>query len=207
LLTCPRWRSRPHRWPFRCRDGGRSIKHGRSCAYAHECQGHRRRGGTFDTVMPLSRGARLVPEEREILILVGYASKHGATAEIAERIAEILTLAGQHAEARPVQQTVIWAAMRGSSSAVPLTRRTGAFVMSNRDLLAHRPMWLFSTGPLGTDATDPKGVDLRTTAEPKEIPDSGRRSTPETTTSSVPSIPAGSPSPRRRCESSRPLAR
>ena len=30
-------------------------------------------------------------------------------------------------------------------------------------------MWLFSTGPLGTDATDAKGVDLRTTAEPKEI--------------------------------------
>jgi len=32
-------------------------------------------------------------------VLVGYASKHGATGEIAERIAEILTLAGQHAEA------------------------------------------------------------------------------------------------------------
>jgi menaquinone-dependent protoporphyrinogen oxidase len=28
-------------------------------------------------------------------------------------------------------------------------------------------VWLFSTGTLGTDA---KGVDLRTTAEPKEIP-------------------------------------
>jgi menaquinone-dependent protoporphyrinogen oxidase len=45
--------------------------------------------------------------------------------------------------------------------------------MSNRDLLAHRPVWLFSTGPLGTDATDAtdaKGVDLRTTAEPNEIP-------------------------------------
>jgi menaquinone-dependent protoporphyrinogen oxidase len=39
-----------------------------------------------------------------MLILVGYASTHGATGEIAERIAEILTSAGQHAEARPVQQ-------------------------------------------------------------------------------------------------------
>jgi len=42
--------------------------------------------------------------------------------------------------------------------------------MSNRDLLAHRPVWLFSTGPLGIDATDAKGVDLPATAEPKEIP-------------------------------------
>jgi menaquinone-dependent protoporphyrinogen oxidase len=37
-------------------------------------------------------------------ILVGYASKHGATEGIAERFAETLTLAGRHAEARPVQQ-------------------------------------------------------------------------------------------------------
>jgi len=49
--------------------------------------------------MPLSRGATLVQEATEMSVLVGYASKHGATGEIAERIAEILTLAGQHAEA------------------------------------------------------------------------------------------------------------
>ena len=84
LLTCPRWRSRPHRWPFRCRDGGRSIKHGRSCAYAHECQGHHRRGGTFDTVMPRPEVPRW-QRRRGLLILVGYANQHGATAEIAER--------------------------------------------------------------------------------------------------------------------------
>ena len=147
------------------------------------------------------------------MILVGYASKHGATAEIAERIAEILTQVGQPAEARPVQQAgdlggyqgfVIGSAAYGAHWRKDAT----AFVMSNQDLLAYRPVWLFSTGPLGTDATDAKGVDLRTAAEPKETPDSGRRSTPETTTSSsVPSIPAGSPSPRRLCEKSRPLAR
>ena len=36
--------------------------------------------------------------------------------------------------------------------------------------MAQRPVWLFSTGPLGTDGTDATGVDLRTAAEPKEIP-------------------------------------
>jgi len=109
------------------------------------------------------------------VILVGYASKHGATAEIAERIAQILTLAGQPAEARPVQQAgdlggyqgfVIGSAAYGAHWRKDAT----AFVMTNQDLLAHRPVWLFSTGPLGTDATDANGVDLRTTAEPKEIP-------------------------------------
>ena len=147
------------------------------------------------------------------MILVGYASKHGATEGIAERIAEILTLAGRHAEARPVQQAGDLGGYEGFviGSAAYFThwrKDATAFVMSNRDLLAHRPVWLFSTGPLGTDATDAKGVDLRTAAEPKEIPGFREAIHPETTTSSsVPWIPAGSPSPRRRCGSSRPLAR
>ena len=108
-------------------------------------------------------------------VLVGYASKHGATGEIAERIAENLSLAGRHAQARPVQQAGDLGGYEGFvvGSAVYSThwlKDATAFVMSNRDLLAHRPVWLFSSGPLGTGATDVKGVDLRTSAEPKEIP-------------------------------------
>ena len=110
-----------------------------------------------------------------MLILVGYASKHGATGEIAERIAEILTLAGQHAEARPVQQAGDLGGYEGfvigsAAYSAHWLKDATAFVMSNRDLLADRRVWLFSSGPLGTGATDAKGVDLRTTAEPKEIP-------------------------------------
>ena len=78
-------------------------------------------------------------------ILVGCTSKHGATGEIAERIAEILTLAGQHAEARPVQQAGDLGGYEGFvvGSAVYSThwlKDATAFVMSNRDLLAHRPV-------------------------------------------------------------------
>ncbi len=36
--------------------------------------------------------------------------------------------------------------------------------------LAARPVWPFSSGPLGTKTTDDKGRDLREVAEPKEIP-------------------------------------
>jgi menaquinone-dependent protoporphyrinogen oxidase len=125
--------------------------------------------------MPLPRGATLVQEARQMSVLVGYASKHGATGEIAERIAEILTLAGRHAEARPVQQAGDLGGYEGfvvgsAAYSTHWLKDATAFVMSNRDLLAHRPVWLFSTGPLDTDATDAKGVDLRTSAEPKEIP-------------------------------------
>jgi len=44
-----------------------------------------------------------------------------------------------------------------------------AFVRQNRAVLASRPVWLFSSGPLGTEATDAQGRDLTVAAEPKEI--------------------------------------
>jgi menaquinone-dependent protoporphyrinogen IX oxidase len=54
--------------------------------------------------MPLSRGATLAQEAMEMLVLVAHASKHGATEEITERIAQALTLTGQQVWVRPVQQ-------------------------------------------------------------------------------------------------------
>lgn len=108
-------------------------------------------------------------------VLVAYASRHGATGQIAERVAEILNLAGHHAEARPVQQAGDLGGFEGFviGSAAYLAhwqKDATSFVMSNRDLLSHRPVWLFSTGPLGSQDTDANGVDVRTAAEPKEIP-------------------------------------
>ena len=38
-------------------------------------------------------------------------------------------------------------------------------------VLAARPVWLFSSGPLGTGPADAKGRDLRTVTVPKEIPE------------------------------------
>ena len=52
------------------------------------------------------------------------------------------------------------------------------FVRRNRTLLADRPVWLFSSGPLGGEATDAQGRDLAVVAEPTESPGSGRRSRP-----------------------------
>ena len=107
-------------------------------------------------------------------ILVAYASKHGATREIAERIAESLRAAGQPANARPVQEAgdlddyegfVIGSATHSTHWLKDAT----AFVMGNRELLAQRPVWLFSSGPLGAEATDAKAGDLSAAVEPTEI--------------------------------------
>jgi menaquinone-dependent protoporphyrinogen oxidase len=46
-----------------------------------------------------------------------------------------------------------------------------AFVKGQQHLLAQRPVWLFTSGPLGTEATNAKGEDLRVAAEPKELPE------------------------------------
>jgi len=43
------------------------------------------------------------------------------------------------------------------------------FVRRNRAVLAGHPVWLFSSGPLGTEPTDAQGRDLKETAEPKDI--------------------------------------
>lgn len=109
-------------------------------------------------------------------ILVAYASKHGATEEIAERIAESLREAGQDADARPVQDAGDLGDYEGFvlGSAAYMghwLKDATAFVSSNSDVLAKQPVWLFSSGPLGTKATAAKGVDLRTSAEPKELPE------------------------------------
>jgi menaquinone-dependent protoporphyrinogen oxidase len=107
-------------------------------------------------------------------ILVVYASKHGATGEIAEWIAEGLRAAGQSVDTRPVQEAGDLADYEGfvigsAAYSTHWLKDAVAFVSSNRDLLAQRPVWLFSSGPLGTGATDANAMDPTAPFEPKEI--------------------------------------
>ena len=44
-----------------------------------------------------------------------------------------------------------------------------SFVRRNRAILAARPVWLFSSGPLGTEPTDAEGIDQKEASVPKEI--------------------------------------
>ena len=116
-------------------------------------------------------------------ILVAYASKHGATRQLAERIGETLRAAGRDAAVRPVEAAGDPAGYDAFviGSAVYLgswRKEATAFVRRHRAVLANRPVWLFSSGPLGTATTDAQGRDLREAAAPKELAELTQAITP-----------------------------
>jgi menaquinone-dependent protoporphyrinogen oxidase len=107
-------------------------------------------------------------------ILVAYASRHGATAGIATAIAGRLRSAGLEAEARSVTDIRDPAAydayvIGGAIYMFHWIKEATAFVRQHRALLATRPVWLFSSGPLGPETTDTPGQGPRVVPEPREI--------------------------------------
>jgi menaquinone-dependent protoporphyrinogen oxidase len=94
-------------------------------------------------------------------VLVAYGTKYGATAEIAERIAEVLRADGLDVDLvrarrvrsmEPYGRVVIGSAVymaRWRSDALRLLRR-------QKRLLRERDVWLFSSGPVGEDAAKQK---------------------------------------------------
>lgn len=106
-------------------------------------------------------------------VLVAYASRYGATAEIAERIA--LTLIEEGVDARAQQITkvrdlagvdafVVGSAVYFGSWLKPAT----AFVERHRATLSDRPLWLFSSGPL-PGAVVPDRIAKATTDAPSDV--------------------------------------
>jgi len=107
-------------------------------------------------------------------VLVAYASRHGFTQGIADRLAATLRASGRTVDERPVGSVrdlagydafVVGSAAYMGSWLRPATE----FVQRNREALAARPLWLFSSGPLGTETTDAKGRDLLTVTEPRQF--------------------------------------
>ena len=87
-------------------------------------------------------------------VLVTYASKHGSTTGIAERIAAKLRAAGHDVDLGSVAEVadvgtydayVIGSAVYYGS----WMKEATAFVESNAAWLGRRPVWLFSSGPVG----------------------------------------------------------
>lgn len=108
-------------------------------------------------------------------VLVAYGSKHGATAEIAERIGDRLRLAGLQAEVFEVSEQPDPAAYDAVvlGSAVYMgswLRDVAAFARRHDAALATRPLWMFSSGPLAeTSLEEPKPVaELRARLQPRE---------------------------------------
>jgi menaquinone-dependent protoporphyrinogen oxidase len=109
-------------------------------------------------------------------VLVAYATRHGATKGIAERIAGRLQAAGLSAEAVPagsVRDISAYDAfvIGGAAYMFRWHKEAVSFVSRHRTILSARPVWLFSSGPLGTDTIDAEGRSVRETTVPREFPE------------------------------------
>lgn len=107
-------------------------------------------------------------------VLVAYASRYGATKGIAERIAAALCQQGIEATVEDADRAGdpagYDAAVIGSSIyMLHWMKQATAFVHRNAKALANHPVWLFSSGPLGTKTKDDQSRDLCETTVPKEI--------------------------------------
>jgi menaquinone-dependent protoporphyrinogen oxidase len=105
-------------------------------------------------------------------VLVTYASKHGSTAEIAQEIGETLNRSGLTVdciEAGEVHGVEGYDAVV-VGSAVYIKRWRGEarrFLRHYSDELSQRPLWVFSSGPVGEPKSDPNPSWL----EPPKIVD------------------------------------
>jgi menaquinone-dependent protoporphyrinogen oxidase len=113
-------------------------------------------------------------EEEIMKVLVAYASRHGATKGIADRIAQTLEPRGHEVTLRPADQVSAVAGydafIIGSAAyAGHWLKEARGFVRQHREFLASRPVWLFSSGPIGTDMVDAKGRDVFEASRPAEF--------------------------------------
>ena len=106
-------------------------------------------------------------------ILVAYASKYGATKEIAEKIVAVLREAGLEVDVLPVDRirdvTPYKAVILGSAVYVGKWQKEAVkFLQANERILAERPVWIFSSGPTGEgDAVElVEGVRLPAELQP-----------------------------------------
>lgn len=92
-------------------------------------------------------------------VLVAFATKYGATAEIAAKIGQVLGDAGLSVDLMPVHRVSApedyKAVVLGSAVYIGQWRREASgFMKAQEKVLAKMPVWLFSSGPSGTGPID-----------------------------------------------------
>jgi menaquinone-dependent protoporphyrinogen oxidase len=107
-------------------------------------------------------------------VLVAYATRHGATAGIAERIAERLRAGGLDVtleQAKAVKDVTGYDAfvIGGAAYMNHWLGDATSLVRRHARTLRERPVWLFSSGPIGTDLVDAKGRDVVEASIPEEF--------------------------------------
>jgi menaquinone-dependent protoporphyrinogen oxidase len=89
-----------------------------------------------------------------VKVLVAYATKYGATAEIAEKIGSVMVSEGVATDVLPVNQVKdlegYGAVVLGSAVYIFRWRKEASrFLKANAKQLAELPFWIFSSGPTG----------------------------------------------------------
>jgi menaquinone-dependent protoporphyrinogen oxidase len=87
-------------------------------------------------------------------VLVAYGTKYGATAEIAEKIGQVLRDSGLRADVQPADGVDdlrgYGAVVLGSGVYIGRWRKEAVrFLEAHEKALAGLPVWIFSSGPLG----------------------------------------------------------
>ena len=87
-------------------------------------------------------------------VLVAYATKHGATEEIAEKIGDVLRQEGFQADVLAADRAgnpgTYQAVVLGSAVYIGQWRKEAAkFLEANEAALTGKPVWIFSSGPTG----------------------------------------------------------
>jgi len=90
----------------------------------------------------------------DMKVLVAYASKRGATAEIARKIGEVLRQEGLDVDVVPAKQVSnpeeYQAVIIGSAAYMGMWRKEAVNLLKNNEkLLSERAVWIFSSGPTG----------------------------------------------------------
>lgn len=116
----------------------------------------------------------MTKEEATMNVLVAYATRHGATRGIAERVAQTLERSGLDVTVKPVDQTgpverYDAFVVGGANYFFHWHKAATAFVRRHHSVLASHPVWLFASGPVGTDRLDAKGRDVTETTKPPEF--------------------------------------
>lgn len=107
-------------------------------------------------------------------VLVAFASRHGSTQGIAEHIARTLTGRGITTVTAAVEDVerlddVDAIVLGGAAYLAHWLKPAVRFATEHEAELSSKPVWLFSSGPLGTNPVDAEGQDVLESARPKEF--------------------------------------